>query len=88
MINYQKIISDIYHELKNEEDTGQVAAYIPELGNVDPDKFGVHLTTVDDQHYFIGDSEEKFSIQSIAKVLSLVLASKLGPELLTDRVGV
>ena len=88
MINYQKIISDIYHELKNEEDTGQVAVYIPELGNVDPDKFGVHLTTVDDQHYFIGDSEEKFSIQSIAKVLSLVLASKLGPELLTDRVGV
>jgi glutaminase len=55
---------------------------------VDPTKFGIHLTTVDHQHYHFGDSEEKFSIQSIAKVLSLVLAYKLEGEKLWERVGV
>ena len=69
-------------------DPGKVASYIPELRDVDPDKFGVHLTTIDDEHFDFGDSEERFSIQSIAKVLALVLAYKLEDEKLWNRVGV
>ncbi len=69
-------------------DPGKVASYIPELRDINPNKFGVHLTTIDDEHFDFGDSDEKFSIQSIAKVLALVLAYKLEDEKLWDRVGV
>ncbi len=87
-MNYNKIFIKINKELNKTEDLGKVATYIPELGNVDPTKFGVHLTTINQQHYQFGDAEEKFSIQSIAKVLSLVLAYKQEGEKLWERVGV
>ncbi|PKP36383.1 MAG: glutaminase A, partial [Bacteroidetes bacterium HGW-Bacteroidetes-15] len=87
-MNYNKIFLKINRELNKTEDLGEVATYIPELGNVDPTKFGVHLTTINHQHYQFGDAEEKFSIQSIAKVLSLVLAYKQEGEKLWERVGV
>ena len=87
-MNYHKIFSKINRQLNKTEDFGEVATYIPELGNVDPAKFGVHLTTINHQHYQFGDAEEKFSIQSIAKVLALVLAYKQEGEKLWERVGV
>lgn len=87
-MNYKKLFSEIEVELKGLEDMGKVASYIPELSHVDPDKFGIHLTTVDNKDFCLGDSEEKFSIQSIAKVLSLALAFKLDEDKLWERVGV
>ncbi len=87
-MNYIEVFSKIYYELEVSNDPGKVASYIPELRDVNPDKFGVHLTTIDDDHYEFGDSDEKFSIQSIAKVLALVLAYKLEGEKLWKRVGV
>ena len=87
-MNYKKLFTEISAELENLDDKGKVASYIPELRNVDPNKFGIHLTTVDNKNFCLGDSEEKFSIQSIAKVLSLALAFKLDEDKLWDRVGV
>ena len=87
-MNYTKIFSEINEELNKTEDLGKVATYISELSGVDPSKFGVHLTTINHQDYYFGDSEEKFSIQSIAKVLALVLAYKQEDEKLWERVGV
>ncbi len=87
-MDYLKIFSEISKKLDAEASSGEVASYIPELGLVDPNKFGVHLTTVNEDHYSFGNSNEKFSIQSIAKVLSLTLAYKLENELLWERVGV
>ncbi len=86
--NYQKAIVDIYHRIKNEENVGEVASYIPELSKVDPDKFGVCLKTVDEEEFGIGDWQTKFSIQSISKVLSLSLAYKKLGDKLWKRVGV
>lgn len=88
MKNYQKIIEDIYSDLKNIDDIGKVANYIPELGNVSADNFGINITTIDKQSYGIGDSNEKFSIQSISKILTLTLAYKLEGEKLWERVDV
>ena len=88
LINYQKILSEIIAECRQLEDIGNVASYIPELQNIDPNKFGVHLTTIDNQNFGLGDSTEKFSIQSIAKVLALTLALKLEGGNLWRRVGV
>lgn len=86
--DYKKFIEDIYNEVKPLPDDGQVAVYIPELSVVDPSKFGIHLQTNDGQQAGVGDHEEKFSIQSIAKVLSLTLAFQQKDEELWSRVGV
>jgi glutaminase len=87
-MDYQKIFSEINVELPKMDDKGQVASYIPELQNVDADKLGIHLTTTDNQNYGLGHFNERFSIQSISKVLSLTLAVQLDSPNLWDRVGV
>lgn len=86
--DYQKLFSDIATELPKIDDIGNVASYIPELCHVDPTKFGLHLTTVDNQNYSLGHAKDKFSIQSISKVLALSLAFDLEGENLWNRVGV
>ncbi len=85
---YKKIFTEILKKMDDYKDSGSPASYIPELRDVDPSKFGVHLITNTNENYSIGDSEEKFSIQSISKVLSLVMAYKLEDEDLWKRVGV
>jgi len=87
-MNYKKIFTKIVKDLSTVKDKGQVANYIPELSRVDPTKFGIHLTTIKNKHFNYGDFNEKFSIQSISKVLSLTLAYKLEKEKLWKRVGV
>ncbi|SLM32413.1 putative glutaminase [Desulfamplus magnetovallimortis] len=87
-MDYQNIFLEIPKELEQIADKGNVASYIPELSNINPDKFGIHLTTIDNRNYSLGDSDEKFSIQSISKVLSLCLAFKLEKDELWSRVGV
>ncbi|MBK9981775.1 MAG: glutaminase [Saprospiraceae bacterium] len=85
---YEQILKEIYHDVQRLKDNGIVAQYIPELASIDPSKFGVHLCTSENENYGVGDHEEKFSIQSIGKVLSLALAFQQKGEDLWDRVGV
>ena len=86
--NYQPVIEELFHSIRDMEDEGQVAQYIPELASISPLKFGVHLCTIDGMKYGVGDNEEKFSVQSIVKVLSLTLAFQQMGESLWNRVGV
>lgn len=53
---------------------GKVADYIPALARVDGSRLGIAISTVDGQHFQAGDAGVRFSIQSISKVLSLVVA--------------
>ena len=87
-MNYQGCIDKVLAQMADFQDTGKVATYIPELGHVDPNKFGVHLTTVDGQHFSTGDAQEEFSIQSVAKVLALTMAYDQIGESIWERVGV
>tara|TARA_R110002073_G_scaffold195786_10_gene354851 strand:+ start:472 stop:1404 length:933 start_codon:yes stop_codon:yes gene_type:complete len=87
-VDYQELLSEIAIYAQEIEDIGHVASYIPELENIDPSKFGIHLTTVDNKNYGLGNSNEKFSIQSISKVIALALAFELEDEKLWNRVGV
>ncbi|MGJ8649473.1 MAG: glutaminase [Opitutaceae bacterium] len=87
-IDYQRILIEIGTDLVGVDASGKVASYIPELANVDPTKFGVHLMTVSNEHFSFGDSNEKFSIQSISKVWSLTLALKILGKDIWQRVGV
>ena len=85
---YQQIINTIYAQIKQEENKGKAASYIPELTKVNPDRFGIHLCTIDHKEYGIGERFVKFSVQSIAKVLSLCLAYKILGNKIWERVGV
>ncbi|CAA6818156.1 MAG: Glutaminase (EC, partial [uncultured Thiotrichaceae bacterium] len=86
--NYESIFREIAAEFTDADDCGEIATYIPELGKVDPTKFGIHLTTIEKSHHPFGDSDEKFSIQSISKVFSLTLALKILGGDLWQRLGV
>ena len=87
-MDFQQIIDDIYQEVLAGNNAGKTASYIPELSKVSPDKFGVCLSTIDGKQYKAGDCQEKFSIQSIAKVLSLSLAYQILGENIWTRVDV
>ena len=63
---YKDVFREIVTELKDVEDNGELPTYIPELKAVDPNKFGVHLVTIQRGQCHLGDSNEKFSIQSIS----------------------
>ncbi len=83
----QEIIDDIAREMNAAPDRGQVADYIPELGRVDADQFGLFVALADGSTYSAGDADIPFSIQSVSKVFTLALAlGKLGHEL-WSRVG-
>ncbi len=87
-LDYTSIFSELYSEISKEENTGIVAQYIPELSRIDPTKFGVSLVNIKGKRSCFGDAEEKFSVQSIAKVLSLTMAYDIVGEKLWERVGV
>jgi glutaminase len=69
--------------------TGRVAEYIPELGKADPEWFGICVVTADGQTYSVGETEQRFTIQSASKPFSYGLALETwGREHVLARVGV
>ena len=87
-MNYQSILESIYQESKLLPSIGNVASTIPELAKVDGNKFGIHLTTISKDDYAIGNSNEKFSIQSVSKALTVAFAFSFLDEKIWNRVGV
>ena len=63
---------------------GQVATYIPELAKANPDWFGICLVTAGGHIYEVGDSRQRFTIQSISKpfVYGLALEDNTRAEVL------
>lgn len=87
-MDYQGILDQIQTKIDCKKLPGDVATYIPELAKISPDKFGMHLCSVIGDEFCFGDSTERFSIQSISKVLSLSLALLHENEKLWKRVDV
>jgi glutaminase len=87
-MDFEKILNDIYLEANAIPKIGNVATSIPELAKIDGTKFGIHITTIENQNYGIGDSNEKFSIQSVSKALTVSLAFSFLNEKVWERVGV
>lgn len=86
-MDYQQVISNIYHEVKSLPVVGEVADYIPALANVDPDQFGIAIATIDGQTFGIGDYQCKFSIQSISKAFTLSMVIRHIGSQLWEYVG-
>ena len=85
---YRKIINEIFSEVNLGSFKGEVASYIPELANVDSEKYGISFLSVNNEEYNLGNFDEKFSIQSISKVFSLSIAFSIVGEKIWERVGV
>jgi len=87
-MDYQEILQEIYDEVNQLNLQGKQADYIPELAKIDPGKFAISLTGLTGNNYGIGDLNERFSLQSIAKVFAFALIyGKLGNKVF-DKVGV
>ncbi len=87
-MSFEDLIRDIYQNIQQLEDRGETASYIPELSRIDPSNFGVHISTINGDQFGVGNCYDKFSIQSISKVLSLILAYRILDHKIWDRVGV
>lgn len=69
-----ELLDDILHCVRPLIGSGKVADYIPALAEVSPDRLGIAVCTVDGEIFSAGDAYQRFSVQSISKVLSLTLA--------------
>ena len=70
---FRNYLSDL-HEQYRRLDTGEVADYIPELAEANPNWFGICVVTVDGQMFDVGDCDQLFTIQSMSKALTFGLA--------------
>jgi len=87
-MDYQTLLEDIYNEIKPELKRGKVADYIPALARVPQGQFAMTLTLGNGEVYSVGESQKKFSVQSISKVFTFSLALHLYSKALYKRVGV
>ncbi|MDV4152311.1 glutaminase A [Clostridium sp. AL.422] len=53
---------------------GKVASYIPALSKADKDELGIYVIDSKGNEYYSGDYDKKFTMQSISKIVSLILA--------------
>lgn len=62
----QQYLEELHAQIHPMRD-GNVANYIPELANANPEWFGIVIVTVDGHIYQVGDSRQPFTIQSVSK---------------------
>ncbi|WP_288221106.1 glutaminase A [uncultured Clostridium sp.] len=53
---------------------GKVASYIPALSEANPNELGIYVVDSRGKEYYSGDYNKKFTMQSISKIVSLILA--------------
>jgi glutaminase len=83
----QAIVNQAYQKFRTNTE-GKNADYIPELGKVNPNYWGIVGVTTDGQIVTAGDVDVPFSIQSISKVYTLALAmEELGAEEVFKKIG-
>jgi glutaminase len=86
-MDYSEVLQQIAHELKPVIGQGKVASYISELASVSPHQFGMAVVTISGEVHAVGDARTRFSIQSISKLFTLVMALQLEGERVWTRVG-
>jgi glutaminase len=84
----QRYLDRIVDEHRQVTD-GALASYIPELTRVDPDGFGLSLSSADGYVYECGDAGVEFTIQSISKPFTYALAlDQIGQDAVDAKIGV
>jgi len=82
------LLSEIIEKNRHWTSFGKVATYIPELENANPAALGVAVVDIEGNIYKAGDYETKFTLQSVSKPITLMLAlMDCGKEYVFDKVG-
>lgn len=80
----KKILDKNRHKIQY----GNLPTYIPELSKTNKDALGIYISQIDGSEFGAGDYEYKFTIQSISKVVTLILALEdWGPDYVFKHVG-
>lgn len=67
---------------------GNLPTYIPELTRANKDALGIYISQLDGSEFKAGDYDYKFTIQSISKVITLIMALEdWGAEYIFECVG-
>ncbi|MDE5628039.1 MAG: glutaminase A [Muribaculaceae bacterium] len=83
----KEAVEEAYSECKNISG-GHNADYIPFLANIDPSLFGISVTLPDGTTFNAGDTEYKFGIESVSKVLTAILVLKqYGADAVLKQIG-
>ena len=84
----REILEQALEEGRKMIDFGETASYIPELGRADKNCLGICIFTSDGQKYCAGDTDIRFTIQSISKVVTLAAAlERCGFDTVFEKVG-
>jgi len=70
----QQLLDSIVAKNRKWLENGKVASYIPELANADRNILGITVIDENGKIFSAGDFEYKFTLQSITKVITLMLA--------------
>lgn len=83
----EKILEEVLEENRGLAKSGQVASYIPALSKANPNHLGICIIDAAGNIYKKGDFDVKFTIQSISKVVALMLALMDNGEKVFEKVG-
>ncbi len=83
----ESITRTLYQEFLPRRGAGEVASYIPALSRVDAHHFGVAVQPLGGPVVECGDTRVRFTIQSVSKLFTFVLAFASRGEALWKRVG-
>jgi glutaminase len=72
----RKVLEDFVEKNRYLSCHGKVASYIPELACANPDILGMTIATIDGHLISVGDCGTPFTLQSISKVVSLMIVLK------------
>lgn len=91
LYNRELIFEKLEYAIEKSKDyigMGEPASYIPELLNVDSDNFAFSLVTTNGDAFNFGDENIIFSIQSISKIIDLIIAlTDNNPQDVYEKVG-
>lgn len=91
LYNRELICEKLEYAIEKSKDyigMGEPASYIPELLNVDSDNFAFSLVTTNGDAFNFGDENIVFSIQSISKIIDLIIAlTDNNPQDVYEKVG-
>ena len=83
----QEILDRIAVQAQAMHGQGKVASYIPALAQVQPRQFGMAVALINGCCVSTGSAQTEFSIQSISKLFTFVLALKMVGDEVWQRVG-
>lgn len=86
-VNYSAVLETAYQKFRD-DNSGEVASYIPALATYDPKSFGIVLVTKDGKVFAAGDVKKKFPLESLSKVFTLsIVLNQQGAQETLKKLG-